>query len=170
MTGWRHLRNADKAEITRLLRQLLAQREEIRFACLHGSFLEPRGFRDVDVAVWVDPIKIPKENALDYEFRLSASIEGGISHPIDVKVLNYAPLSFQYAATEGEPILVRDEDEWFGFRERIWRDYWDFAPLAKEALLDLLGLVPLRTGSPERNSPARPRSQNRKPPTRESSG
>ncbi len=148
MREWRHLRNADKAEITRLLRHLLAQREEIRFACLHGSFLEPRGFRDVDVAVWVDPIKIPKENALDYEFRLSAWTEGRISQPIDVKVLNYAPLSFQYAAAEGEPILVRDENEWFGFRERIWRDYWDFAPLAKEALLDLLGLVPLQTRLP----------------------
>lgn len=135
----RRLPDRDKAEIKGLLRRLLAQREEIRFACLHGSFLEPHGFRDVDLAVWVDPDSVRQEAAMDYEFKLSAWIEQGVPHPIDVKVLNYAPLSFQYAVTKGEPVCLRDEEEWFAFREQTWRDYLDFAPLAKEALLDLLG-------------------------------
>ena len=34
------------------------------------------------------------------------------------------------------------EEAWFTFRERTWRDYLDFVPLAKEALLDLLGSRP----------------------------
>ncbi len=132
----------------RSLRERLAQREELRFACLHGSFLEARGFRDVDLAVWVDPPRISREAALDYEFALSAWLERWIPHPIDVKVLNYAPLSFQYAVTRGELILLRDEDEWFAFREQTWRDYLDFAPLAREALIDLLELVPHAEASP----------------------
>jgi len=36
--------------------------------------------------------------------------------------------------TGGEPLVLRDEEEWFDFRERTWRDYWDFAPLSREAL------------------------------------
>jgi predicted nucleotidyltransferase len=139
MNRRRQLPEGSKANIKRQLRQLLDQRQEIRFACLHGSFLEPQGFRDVDVAVWVDPSAVPKEKALSYAFTLSAWLERRISLPVDVQVLNDASLGFQYEATKGEPILVRDEDEWCDFRERLWRDHWDFAPLAREALLDLLG-------------------------------
>ncbi len=43
MKGWRHLRNADKAEITRLLRHLLAQREEIRSALAKEALLDLLG-------------------------------------------------------------------------------------------------------------------------------
>lgn len=50
--------------------------------------------------------------------------------------------------TKGEPVLLRDEDEWLAFREETWRDYLDFAPLAKEALVDLLELVPRRSDPP----------------------
>lgn len=139
MKGQRHLGTGEKADVKHLLQQFLEQREEVRFARLHGSFLEPWGFRDVDVAVWVDPAEVPEEKALGYAFTLSVWLEHRISLPVDVKVLNYASLGFQYAATQGEPILVRDEDEWCDYRERLWRDYWDFAPLAREALWDLLG-------------------------------
>ena len=134
----RQLREADKARATRLLSQLLDHRGEIRFACLHGSFLEGRGFRDVDLAVWVDRAKLSKEAALEYEFELSAWLEPQIHLPVDVKVLNFAPLSFKFAATGGVPLLVRDEEQWFSFREQTWQDYFDFAPLARAVLLDLL--------------------------------
>ena len=147
----RQLPDCEKAEITRSLRELLASREEVRFACLHGSFLgsfvEPQGFRDIDLAVWVDPDRVPRDRVLEYECELSAGLERSIRLPIDAKVLNYAPLSFQYAVTHGEPILVRDEDAWFAFRERTWRAYLDFAPLAREVLVDLLAPVPPRGAS-----------------------
>ena len=142
MRGRRRLPDADKGQIKQTLARLLAARTEICFAVVHGSFLEPRGFRDVDLAVWVDAAKVPRESALEYEFGLSASIERSIPLPVDVKVLNYAPLSFQYVATRGDPVFLRDEEAWFTFRERTWRDYLDFVPLAKEALLDLLGSRP----------------------------
>jgi hypothetical protein len=138
------LQDADKGEVKRLLTELLTGREELRFACLHGSFLEPGAFRDVDVAVWADPGRVPKEAALDYELALSAWLERRVRLPVDVKVVNYAPLGFQYAVSRGEPVFVRDDDEWFAFREQTWRDYLDFAPLAKEALADLLDLAPGR--------------------------
>lgn len=138
MRGRRQLREEDKARIKDVLSQLLGREGAVRFACFHGSFLEPHGFRDVDIAVWVDPARVSREAAMDYEFKLSALLERSVSCPVDVKVLNYAPLGFQHAATNGELIFSRDAEEWLAFRERTWRDYLDFAPIAKEALRDLL--------------------------------
>lgn len=83
----REFQEEDKAKIKSVLSQLLAQRDEIRFACLHGSFLEPHGVRDVDIAVWVDPGRIPRETAMDYEFGLSAWIERSM-RPARVAVLS----------------------------------------------------------------------------------
>jgi len=37
------------------LREALEAREEIVFAYLHGSFAEGLPFRDVDVAIYLDP-------------------------------------------------------------------------------------------------------------------
>lgn len=138
MERLRRLSNPDKARVKRVLSRLLAQREEIRFACLLGSFLERRDIRDLDLAVWVDFAKLPPDGVLEYELRLSAWLEPEVRLPVDVKVLNDAPLSFRYAATGGISLLVRDEEEWFSFREQTWRDYFDFAPLANAMLADLL--------------------------------
>lgn len=154
MLGRRQVKDRDKAEIMARLRRLLDERAEIRFACLHGSFLEPYGFRDVDVAVWVEPVAVPAPTTLDYEFRLAAWLEREVCYAVDVKVLNYAPLGFRYAATRGVPLLIRDEEEWHAFRERTWRAYFDFAPHVREGLLDLLETErPTGAGRPPAGSP-----------------
>jgi predicted nucleotidyltransferase len=128
-----------KEEIMRQLGQLLSQREEIGFACTHGSFLESAiGFRDIDVGVWADSSSVPQEQTLDYEWDLSTWLERHVRYPIDVKVLNYTSLGFRYAASGGTLIFARDADLWYQFRERTWIQYLDFAPLSRQMLLDLL--------------------------------
>jgi len=135
----RQLSQEDKEQIVERLRHLLARRDEVQFACLHGSFLEPQGgFRDIDIGVWVEPSRVDKKNALDYEWELDAWLERHIPHPIDLKVLNYAPLGFRYAASGGRLLYARDEVAWYDFRERTWEEYLDFAPLARQMLFDLL--------------------------------
>lgn len=139
----RALAGPERDELRRRLGEALEGREEIRFACLHGSVLGSHGFRDVDVAVWVDAARVPPEAAMDYEFALSAVLERHVRLPVDVQVLNHAPLGFRYAVTSGEPVQLRDPGAWFEFRARTWRDYLDFAPLARAALFDLLGAAPV---------------------------
>ena len=136
----RQLTEETKAQLQQELGSLLSGREEIVFACLHGSFLEPHGFRDVDIGVWVVPERVPGERAFDYELDLSLWLEQRSPQPVpmDVKVLNYAPLGFRYAASSGTPLLLRDLKAWYTFREETWRDYWDFMPLARAMLRDLL--------------------------------
>lgn len=48
--------HVDRSELSRRLQALLEPREEIVFACLHGSFQRGEPFRDVDVAVWLEPV------------------------------------------------------------------------------------------------------------------
>ena len=139
---WHRLSQEAKDQIIEKLARLLAQREELQFACIHGSFLEQAvGFRDIDIAVWVDSSIAARKDALSYEWDLSSWLEHGMSqpsYPIDAKVLNHAPLSFRYAACGGRLLLARDESAWYDFRERTWIEYLDFAPLARQILRDLL--------------------------------
>jgi uncharacterized protein len=136
MNKHHHLSQKAKEEIRRKLGQLLSQREEVGFACIHGSFLDPTiGFRDVDVGVWADPSAVPQEQALDYEWELSAWLERHVPYLIDVKVLNHTSIGFRYAASSGTLIFARDADLWYQFRERTWIEYLDFAPLSRQMLL-----------------------------------
>lgn len=140
MQHTRQLSPEGKARLQRELTDLVRGRHEIQFACVHGSFLGEVGFRDVDIGIWVDPEQVAREKALDYEMELSWSIEQRLSYqvPVDARVLNYAPLSFRYAASRGILLLQRDSETWYSFREQTWRDYWDFQPLADAMLRDLL--------------------------------
>lgn len=135
----RQLSQEGKERVIEKLRRLLAQREEVQFACIHGSFLEPQmGFRDIDIGVWVEPSLVGREISLEYEWELDSWLERHVPHPVDVKVLNYAPLGFRYAASGGLLLFAQDEVAWYDFRERTWEEYLDFAPLARQMLFDLL--------------------------------
>ena len=76
---------------------------------------------------------------------LEGVLEQGLDVPVDVRVLEDAPVSFRYAVTRGETLFVRDPEAWALFRERTWTAYLDFAPLRAEVLRDLTGRVPPST-------------------------
>jgi hypothetical protein len=39
-----------------------------------------------------------------------------------------------------EPLVVRDEEFFFGLTERTWDDYFDFQPFARQYLREVLGI------------------------------
>jgi predicted nucleotidyltransferase len=132
---------AHKQELRALLRERLAARPEVRFAYVHGSFLERETLGDVDVAVSVELGSVSGADVTAYELTLEGVLERGLRVPIDVRVLEDAPVSFQYAVTRGDTLFVRDPEAWAVSRERTWTAYLDFAPLREEALRDLAGRV-----------------------------
>jgi hypothetical protein len=73
-------------------------------------------------------------------FGLIAVLTMGITS--DVRVLNYSSLGFRHAASGGLLLFARDDEVWYNFREETWIQYLDFAPLARQMLLDLLGASP----------------------------
>ncbi len=126
----------ERAEAQAKLRGLLEQKEEIIFAYLHGSFVESLPFNDIDLAVYVDQSKVP--DAFGYEMDLSVELTMALHFPVDVHVLNDAPLGFQHSVLQGEAILVRDEGFLTDFIERVAREYMDYAYLGRMYLEELL--------------------------------
>lgn len=82
---------AEKEAIRQRLRRLLEARPEIAFAYLHGSFVDRVRYSDVDIAVYLDP---PVVEPFDYEMEVSAALTLAVRVPVDVHVLNGAPLGF----------------------------------------------------------------------------
>lgn len=125
-------------EVRYRLREKLEARAEIVFAYLHGSFAEGIPFRDVDVAVYLDPAFAIATDIFDYEMSLSVELTRTLRLPVDVHVLNGAPLGFQHSVLQGEVLLVRDEDKLTDFIERVALEYMDFAYLGHRYLLEVL--------------------------------
>ncbi|MFQ6137143.1 MAG: nucleotidyltransferase domain-containing protein [Candidatus Hydrothermarchaeales archaeon] len=126
------LSKKEKEEIKNSLNSILAGRGEVVFAYLYGSFLSANWFRDVDIAVHIDEKGVSRKEALEYEIALSLELEKELHLPVDVKLLNYAPLSFRYDVTKGEVIFSRDEETRFSFIEETWYRYLDYAPVERE--------------------------------------
>ncbi len=129
----------EKQAVITAVRRLLEDRAEISFAYLHGSFMSEGGFRDIDVAVFVDE---PPVSPLDYELLLETeSMKSVRGLPMDVRVLNNAPLSFRYNVIKnGLLLFARDDDKRADFVEYALSAYFDFAPYRTLYLKETLGI------------------------------
>ena len=121
------------------VRYLLQGRPEILLALLHGSFLTGRTFRDVDLALYLEPNTIGSNALRDYELEQGVRWSAELGLPIDVRVLNDAPVTFRYHALKGTALLVRDEEFVDELRARTWDEYCDFAPFARRYLREVIG-------------------------------
>jgi len=113
----------ERERVLRVIAERLAREGNVVFAYAHGSFLRRRFFRDVDVAVWLrDP-----SDPLRYILALSAELEAEVRLPVDLQVLNEAPLPFKYRVmTEGKLLFSRDERLRKELANAVAREYLDF--------------------------------------------
>ena len=108
MKEYFQISQAERNQIKNRITNILAQRPEIVFAYLHGSFLSAPSFHDIDIAVFVDPHSVTLRDCLDYELTLSAQIR--LPYAVDVRLLNNAPLGFQNnVARSGVLLFSRDD-------------------------------------------------------------
>lgn len=126
-----------EAEIEALVGQLQGRRE-IKFAILYGSAAEGNDYNDLDVALYVDPEQVSGLDELRYGFRIEDELRQAVAHPVDVRVINWAPLPFQFNVIKGIPLVVNDEEAYFAFREQTWDNYLDFEPVARAYLREML--------------------------------
>jgi predicted nucleotidyltransferase len=129
---------ADREQLRSWLARDLDARPEILLALLHGSFTRGDAFRDIDLAVWLDPLRLSKPERFRYGLDLSVQLRLALGHPVDVRVLNDAPLGFRYHALAGTPLLARDEEFLADLRARTWDEYLDFQPFARRFLREAL--------------------------------
>ncbi|MGQ9648011.1 MAG: nucleotidyltransferase domain-containing protein [Thermodesulfobacteriota bacterium] len=138
MERLKDLPRGERERIEATVKERLEKEERIVFAYLHGSFTEGRPFRDIDISVFVDESRVSKEKTLNFEVSFSVELEDTIRMPIDVKVINYAPLAFQYYSTAGTLLMCRDDDFRVDFLTRIRSLYFDFRPSSERFLMEML--------------------------------
>lgn len=113
------------------LSRFLSERQEILFAYRHGSSLDQEYFNDIDVAVFLDEETLVSLDACEYETSLSLALQKKIGYPVDVKIINQAPLSFRYQSTKGILLFSKDEAARENFLCRTWMEYFDFQQAAE---------------------------------------
>ncbi|HUW63207.1 MAG TPA: nucleotidyltransferase domain-containing protein [Spirochaetia bacterium] len=120
-------------DITRFLQECPG----ILFAYLHGSFEEDSFFRDVDVAVYFDET-VPAERHSDHCSDLAGTLSRLAGFPVDIHALNQASPGFRYHATKGLVLWSRDGEKRCEFLEQTWMTYFDYQPVQRQILDDLL--------------------------------
>lgn len=129
----------DKLEIIKKLKDVLSIEKEILFAYLHGSFLSEEKFEDVDIALYLEEEAIKNIDPLEKEILLALKLEKVIKKKVDIKILNFSPLSFRYNATSGYLLFSLDENKREEFLCRTWSEYFDFLPVSKIYFQEVLG-------------------------------
>ncbi|MDV3104102.1 nucleotidyltransferase domain-containing protein [Thermococcus waiotapuensis] len=112
----------EKEEIIKELREALIKKGEILFAYLHDSFLEEGPFRDIDVGIYI-------RGTADrfYEMELEEELSRLVKFPVDVRILNDAPVAFRFRAIGGKLLFSRDERARCRFEEITMAEYHDYS-------------------------------------------
>lgn len=109
--------------------------EDIIFVYLFGSFITERPFSDIDLGIFTNS---ELNNPLDYELDLESKLERVVKYPVDVRILNRAPLSFCCNVIRyGKLIMDRNRNLRSDFESRVLRQYFDFMPFRRRYLAEV---------------------------------
>lgn len=130
----------ERLRIVEAIKEALGRHHEILFAFLYGSFASEQLFRDIDVGLFVEESQADLLRSFAYESRLSEELEEAAhaGFPVEVKVINDAPIPFCFQVIRGELLFCRSEEELTRFMTSVSRRYLDFAPLRSRYLLEAM--------------------------------
>ncbi len=130
--------NNNKENLKDKIKEVLKRDTNILFAYLHGSFTSNSlPFRDIDIALFLNK-NVLSNKFIKYEIELTTTLSELINYPVDIVILNHAPLSIQYHVTKGNLIICQNINDHYNLLEKIWREYFDFQPFTREMLQELL--------------------------------
>jgi predicted nucleotidyltransferase len=134
-----HVLTDSKKKVCTVLINTLLKKDEIVFAYLHGSFLDGFLFNDIDIALYLDDKKIPREKNSDYCEQLSIELSELIEHVADVHIMNHAPVGFQHSVFKhGELLFSRDDELRSDLIEKTSMEIMDFYELSLESIRDMV--------------------------------
>ncbi|MCK4766645.1 MAG: nucleotidyltransferase domain-containing protein [Candidatus Aminicenantes bacterium] len=125
----------EKQQAVTSIKNILAAEKEILFAFIFGSFDDETDnlpFHDIDVGIYIDGLD--KKESLFYSLELSERLSSVMRMPVDIRVLNFAPISFIFYVIRGQLIIDKDEDLRCEFMERAASRYLDIKPLVKRSI------------------------------------
>lgn len=127
-----HIDTATRERIIKVIKEELSKNEGVIFAYLHGSCAEGDSFRDIDVATFVGE----HCREIEIESDLSYELSEKTSYPVEVKVVNKAPVAFQMAVLrKGIVLFSRSENVRTDFIEDVSKRYREYTHF-RDILLD----------------------------------
>ena len=109
----------------------------VQFSYLYGSFLDDLPCHDIDVGIYVQGIK--EENMTFYGLELGEQFSRKAGCPVDVRVLNNAPVSFLFHVLKGKLLTEQNPDLHALVFERTVSCYLDMQPLLLKATREAFG-------------------------------
>ncbi len=74
---------------------------------------------------------------LNKELKLEAAVESALRYPVDIRVLNNAPVHFSYMVMKrGLRMAIRDDKKRVTFETLTLKKYFDFLPFRRRYLRD----------------------------------
>jgi predicted nucleotidyltransferase len=121
--------------ITEIASYLDRAHNNIAAAYGFGSFIAADSFSDIDIGILThDEVN----SSLNFELLLESEIGKIAQYQTDVRLLNYAPLSFcQNVIRHGRVIFERDPNLRADFEGRILKQYFDFSHFRRRYLYEV---------------------------------
>ena len=125
------LTDQDRQRITDLLAAKLMAEPTVAFAYVFGSFLDMIPVHDVDVGIALHPFDTKRET--ESVASLARRLTDATGLPVDVRVLNQAPMTFLYHVVRGHLLVSKNDDLLTSTLENVSRRYLDIAPFLLQA-------------------------------------
>ncbi|HPY60581.1 MAG TPA: nucleotidyltransferase domain-containing protein [Methanospirillum sp.] len=131
------LSQSEKDVIIENIREFFSEQPEVIAALLFGSFAEKR-FRDIDIGLFLDTsFTLPRY----YEQKLERELSNLTHFPVDVRVLNNAPIRFVYQVLKKQNIILcKDISAFSSFESEILKEYLDYAYYLNKYRREVLGI------------------------------
>ena len=129
-------RTQTKAEIVSNVAGFLKSIDSVVFAYIFGSFARGEIFSDIDIGVYLKGNL--RQSLLKVELEMEDNIQELVGYPVDVRVLNEAPVTFVFHVIK-EGLLVKDEDTDIrsDFEGIVFKKTNDFIRFRNEYLLEI---------------------------------
>jgi uncharacterized protein len=130
------LSRSEKEKIIQVISShFFQQYDDIISVYIFGSFISERQFSDIDIGI-ITAMDLSKP--LDFELNLENRLEKLIKYPVDVRILNRAPISFsQNVFRTGRVIIDKNPNLRADFQGRILKQYFDFSPFRQKYLQEV---------------------------------
>src|SRR3972149_2548439 len=128
------LTESEKDKIISIIKSELEGREDIVFAYIYGSLVDPEMtfYRDIDIGIYAADMEKAKE--WNYDTRIGIDIEKilrseGFGIPVDIRVINISDVLYVHKVIQGRLLFTKDEDLWADFVVDVSMRYNDIAPV-----------------------------------------
>ena len=127
----------EREAVSAILTLILGKEKPILFAYLFGSFIEDIPFHDLDIGIFLEDMH--KQEAISFSLRLGCVLEQAAKLPVDLRLLNHAPVSFVFHVLRGRLLVERDEETHCRILENTMREYLDIEPILRIATREAFG-------------------------------